>query len=174
MKQRYTYEIETSDSSGRWSEAVVRDDVFSRDAMSVARALLENWVIDHPRRLTGGERILVRDPELHPDADQLRGTIRVRVFRGDLRDHAPKPSAIGYLGHDERDFTSEIPVHPMERLQERARAMAANERVRRARTVAEKAAKDPRVGSATAAAAAVTVLGIALRRRRRRNGKPVG
>lgn len=171
MKQRYTYEIETRDADGRWSEAIVRDDVFSRDAMSVARALLENWVIDHPGRLTGGERILVRDPAVDADADQLSGTIRVRVFRGDLRDHAPRPEAIGYLGHDDRDFTSEILPHPMERLHERARAFARHERVRRASVAAKRAAKDPKVGGATAVAAAATVLGFVLTRKRRGRGK---
>jgi hypothetical protein len=169
VKQRYTYEIETSDASGRWSEAIVRDDVFSRDAMSVARALLESWVIDHPDRVTGGERILIRDPKLDSDAERLSGTIRVRVFRGDLRDHAPRPEAIGYLGHDDRDFTSEVLPHPMERVYERARTFARHERVRRARAMAKRAAKDPRVGGATAVAAAATVLGYLFTRRRRRN-----
>lgn len=173
MKQRYTYEIETSDANGRWSEAIVRDDVFSRDAMSVARALLESWVIDHPDRLTGGERILIRDPHLDSDADKLRGTIRVRVFRGDLRDHAPRPEAIGYLGHDDRDFiTGEMRQLPMERLYERARTFARHERVRRAQAVAKRAAKDPRVGGATAIAGAAALLGFLLRRKRR--GKHTG
>jgi hypothetical protein len=169
VRQRYTYEISTSASGDRWTQDVLADDTFSRDPRSVARALLESWVIDNPGRVTGGERILVRfaeDPG--PVAEHVTAKVRVRVFRGGLRDHPPHPVAIGYLGHRDRDYAEEEPS-PLDQLKSKGRELAKHERVRKAQAVARKAVKDPRVGAGAGAAVAVIVGWLATRHFRGRN-----
>lgn len=155
MRQRYTYEIETTHDGTTWRRTARDSDTFSRTAPAVARALLETWVIDHPGKLDGGERIVVHDPVHHPHDDEherIAPTVRVRIYAGD--NGAAEPIAIGYLGHDERDFQT---------LQQPVLA-----RIRR--TVNEHRVE-------TGVAAAVTVgLGIFVTRllRRRRSDKPGG
>lgn len=170
MRERYTYEISTSDADDRWKQEVLADDTFSRDPRSVARALLESWVIDNPGKLTGGERILVRfaeDPG--PPSQQITAKVRVRVFRGGLRDHPPHPVAIGYLGHRDRDFPVDEEPSPLDQLKAKGRELAESERVRKARTVARKAAKDPRVGAGAGALVALIAGWLATRHFRGRN-----
>jgi hypothetical protein len=153
MKERYTYEIATNgDGTDPWHRTALRDDTFSRDPASVARALLESWIIDHPGELTGGERIHVYDvTSRHPPGDRA-GRVRVRVYRGALSSHDVEPAAYGFLGHDERDFrVVATPYDPADRW-------------RRMRASARKVATDRRVG--TGVAALVTLLlGYAVSRR---------
>ncbi len=103
MRERYSYEIATSTSDGRWKSAVVSDDTFSRDPESIARSLLEQWIIDHQGRLPGG-RVFVYSGVGRPDADQIVATVRVQVFRGDLHHRDAEPAAVAYLGHAARDY----------------------------------------------------------------------
>ena len=103
MRERYTYDIATSTSDGQWKPAVVRDDTFSRDPQSIARSLLEQWIIDHQGRLPGG-RVFVYAGAGRPDADRIVATVRVRVYRGDMYHREPVPVAVAYLGHRERDY----------------------------------------------------------------------
>jgi hypothetical protein len=158
VRERYTYEISTSESGDRWNQDVLADDTFSRDPRAVARALLESWVIDNPGRVTGGERILVRHAE-DPGhtSEQIAAKVRVRVFRGGLRDHPPHPVAIGYLGHRDRDFPVDDEPSPLDQLKAKGRELASNERVRKAQAVARKAARDPRVGAGAGAVLALIV-----------------
>lgn len=152
MKERYTYEIATNRDGAGWHQTALRDDTFSRDPTSVARALLESWIIDHPGELTGGERIRVYDVTSRHAPGDGAGRVRVRVYRGPLKTHEADPAAYGFLGHDERDF----------------RVVATQydpaDRWRRMRASARKVATDRRVG--TGAAALVTLLlGYAVSRR---------
>lgn len=172
MRERYTYEISTSESGDRWKQDVLADDTFSRDPRAVARALLESWVIDNPGRVTGGERILVRNAEDPGHAsEQIAAKVRVRVFRGGLRDHPPHPVAIGYLGHRDRDFPVDAEPNPLDQLKAKGRELASHERVRKAREVARKAAKDPRVGVGAGAGVLALIIGWFATRRLRGKGK---
>lgn len=133
MRERYTYEIHTTQDGTTWKQTVRADDVFSRAAPAVARSLLENWIIDHPDRLTGGERIVVHDPIHHPhddDFERISPKVRVRVFAGSATDKAEVAIATGFLGHDERDFpTLEQPVRRIKPGLERIRKTVNEHRV---------------------------------------------
>lgn len=165
MKQRYTYEIAVNEDD-RWKREVLADDTFHREPRAIARSLLEGWVIDNPGR-AGGERIIVRDLT-EPDSEEVDGEVdarvRVRVFRGALREHEPEPVAIGYLGHDAHDLAAYEVPNPLRELRAKGRALLASERAQRARAAARKAARDPRVGYGSAAVLAV-LAGWALTRR---------
>lgn len=104
MWQRLTYEIATSTSSGDWERVRQETDVFRRNPNDVARGLLENWIIDNPQLLEGGERIVVADEEA---PETIMPTVRVTIYDGDSE--AESPLAVGYLGHDRRDYTGGIP-----------------------------------------------------------------
>lgn len=121
MRELYTFEISTRDPSGLWKVAVRQDDTFSRNPDDIARALVERWIIGNRRNLTGGERIIVR----HPNVDARRGDhamkVRVRVFRGGLEQNLSSPLAIAYLGYDESDYPSGSPFGTRGRLRGRLR-----------------------------------------------------
>ncbi len=159
MKERFTYEIATNDHGDAWQRAVLRDDMFSRAPASVARSLLESWIIDHPAQLTGGERVRVYDEPTRMPADQAGGRVRVRVYRGKVSDHQAEPAAVGYLALDERDF-------PIIERQDPA------DRWRRLSASARKVAADRRVGAGAAAVLTLTLGYLASRKlqaRRRRD-----
>jgi hypothetical protein len=160
MKERFTYEIATNDHGGGWEQAVLRDGMFSRAPVSVARSLLESWIIDHPAKLTGGERVRVyetpgRRPVDHTDAG---GRVRVRVYRGKVTDHEVAPAAVGYLAFDERDF----PIIEQQDPADRWRRLLASTR---------KVAADRRVGAGAAALLTLTLGYVASRKLRTRRGK---
>ena len=111
MRERYTYEIATSTPDGRWTSTVIRDDTFSRDPRSIARSLLEQWIIDHQGRLPGG-RVFVYGGSASPDSVRIIATVRVRVYRGDLYHHEHEPVAVAYLGHAESEFGRSRPLEP--------------------------------------------------------------
>jgi hypothetical protein len=111
MRERYTYEIATSTSDGRWNPTVVRDDTFSRDPRSIARSLLEQWINDHQGRLPGG-RVFVYAGSASTDSARIIATVRVRVFRGDLYHREHEPVAVAYLGHAESEFGRSRPLEP--------------------------------------------------------------
>ena len=95
---------------------------------------------------------------------EVDARVRVRVFRGALREHEPEPVAIGYLGHDAHDLAAYEVPNPLRELRAKGRALLASERAQRARAAARKAARDPRVGYGSAAVLAV-LAGWALTRR---------
>jgi hypothetical protein len=158
MKERYTYEIATTDHSGAWQQTTLRDDTFSRDPASVARALLESWIIDHPRELTGGERVRVYSAASRDAPTDMERGVRVKVYRGSLADHESEPAAYGYVSHDERDFrVIQRPYDPTDQW-------------RRLGASVRKTASDRRVGAGVAAAATLLLGYAATRKLRTRKG----
>jgi hypothetical protein len=100
MAEPYTYQIDLFDKN-RWRTSVSAADqtVDDRDSADIARAILEDWIIDHPGDLAGGGRVTVfDDPSDHPPDQGAR--IRVLVFRagadGDGSATGP-PAAAAYL-----------------------------------------------------------------------------
>lgn len=159
MRERYTYEIATDERDGEWKRVIRREDTFSRDPASIVRALLENWVIEHPDELSGGERIHITHPRRRIVAEPVGARVRVRLYSGSLHQHAPEPIGVGFLGHDARDFAGPDRGETADRLRKLGKSVG-------------KAAKDRRVG-AGAAAAATLILGYAASRQlRRRKGPP--
>lgn len=117
MRELYRYEISTIESNGLWKMAFSDHETFTRDPKSIARALLERWIIGNRDKLTGGERILVYGRFIHPR--DIEAKVQVRVYRiGSDADHH-RPIAVAYLGHSERDFPS--PVRSAGRLRRRLR-----------------------------------------------------
>lgn len=152
MTERYTYEIATTGHGGGWQRTTLRDDTFSRDPASAARALLELWIIDHPGELSGGERVRVYSAGSRDAPTHMERGVRVRVYRGSLDDHEAEPAAYGYISHDERDFR--IIQRPYDTTDQWRRLAASVKRT----------ATDRRVG-AGAAAAATLLLGYAATRK---------
>lgn len=102
MRELYTYEISTIDRDGLWRLSHIDDETFTRDPKSIARALLERWIIGNRDKLTGGERILVYGNLTH--SEKINAKVRVQVFRGGLDGRDRTPIAVAYLGHAESDF----------------------------------------------------------------------
>lgn len=157
MRERYTYEIATDGQNGEWKRVIRREDTFSRDPASIVRALLENWVIEHPDELGGGERIHITHPRRRVVPEPNSAKVRVRLFAGALHQHRPEPVGIGFLAHDDRDFASSESTLAVNRLRQIGRTVG-------------KVATDRRVGTG-AAAAATLIVGYAAGRRIRRRGK---
>lgn len=111
MRERYTYDIATSASDGRWIASVIREDTFSRDPESIARSLLEQWIIDNQGRLPGG-RVFVYGGADRSDSVYIMASVRVRVFRGAGDNHDVVPVAVAYLGHAESDYPRSRPPDP--------------------------------------------------------------
>ena len=108
MRERYTYDIATSTTDGSWTAIVSSEDTFSRDPRSIARSLLEQWIIDNQGRLPGG-RVFVYGGSDRSDSAAMMATVRVRVFRGDRGNHDAEPVAVAYLGHAESDYPRSRP-----------------------------------------------------------------
>lgn len=171
MRQRLSYEIAGTEDGTTWTPLVSGDELFSRAPRDVARGLLESWILDHPREVTGGERIVV-PTERHPDAhERVDAVVRVRVYADPQADDGTDPAgedaeplAVGYLGHDRRDFTGQQPAVTD---QIGGRLRAAGSRVRK---VAHGAVNEHRTktGIAAATAAATAVAGVFAARRLRR------
>lgn len=105
MWHRLTYEISTSTPDGEWEQTIRATDNFRRGPNDVARQLLENWIIDYPHLLNGGERIVVGDED---EPATIVATVRVTLYDGN-EEEPETPLAVGYLGHDRRDYTGGIP-----------------------------------------------------------------
>lgn len=171
MRQRLTYEIARNDGGELWTPIAERDEMFSREPHAVARSLLEGWIIDNPDQLTGGERIVV-PTERHPHAHEtIDPVLRVRLFRGARDDHEPEPAAVGYLGHDSRDYSGQFPVVPDDDRTPSGVRARLDDAAERARSLARSAVHEhPRRTGAVAAVSASLVAGLfALRRLRRRD-----
>lgn len=104
MRNRFAYHIEVSRGDGKWRLIARRSDLFSRDPKSIARSILEQWIIGHPERVKGGERISVYGPRAAPHLDNGGATVRVTVFRDAHAGNTRVLAAVAYLGHDERDY----------------------------------------------------------------------
>lgn len=154
MRQRYAYEIATDFRDGTWQRVVRREETFSRDPAAIVRALLENWVIEHPDEVSGGERITITRPRRRIVPEPSDAKVRVRLFAGGLHDHAPEPVGIGFLGHDERDFTGPDSVNLTDHLKRVGHRVG-------------KLATDRRVGAAGVALATLAAGFLAGRRMRR-------
>jgi hypothetical protein len=97
MTTLYTYEFATF-VDGRWQPTMHAAKEFSRDPQSVARGLLEQWIIGRSRRLPGGGRVVVHGRRCPRRA--VDGAVRVRVYSGRLggaRLPAAGPVATAYL-----------------------------------------------------------------------------
>lgn len=116
MRELYRYEIRTIERDGLWKQVHSDHETFTRDPKSIARALLERWIIGNRDKLTGGERILVYSRFIHPS--DIAAKVQVRVYRSGGGPENRRPIAVAYLGHMDRDFP---PVRPAGRLRRRLR-----------------------------------------------------
>jgi hypothetical protein len=98
MAEPYTYQIDLFDTDG-WRTSTSREDqtVADRASADIARAILEDWIIDNPGELAGGGRVTVfEDPSDFPADGGAR--IRVLVFRPVAEGSGPvQPAAAAYL-----------------------------------------------------------------------------
>lgn len=98
MRELYTYEIASTTPEGRWTPVVIRTGWFSRDPESIARGLLESWILDYRGRLVSGQIYAFGKPE-RANSARLVASVRVRVFKGgDVDVSTAKPVAIALLG----------------------------------------------------------------------------
>ncbi|MET9022151.1 hypothetical protein ABZV93_19425 [Actinopolymorpha sp. NPDC004070] len=98
MRELYTYEIASTTPEGRWTPVVIRTGWFSRDPESIARGLMESWILDYRGRLTSGQIYAFGKPE-RANSARLVASVRVRVFKGaDVDVSTAKPVAIALLG----------------------------------------------------------------------------
>lgn len=100
MAEPYTYQIDLFDEDSWQTSATAEDQtVGDRDSADIARAILEDWIIDHPGDLAGGGRVAVlNDPSEHPPDGGAR--IRVLVFRpgaDGTGGGSDRPAAVAYL-----------------------------------------------------------------------------
>jgi hypothetical protein len=100
VADRYVYVIALSNYDGAWRNvrlAQSRQTLEGRKPRAIARALLEDWVVDNPDLLAGGERIRVYgdDAQDYPPDDYAH--VRVWVYRGTLANHDQSPAAAAYL-----------------------------------------------------------------------------
>lgn len=103
MRQVYSYTIEASEYDGKWEVLESDSERSARDPQDYARGLLESWIIDHPERLSGGERVEVYDgADAAPEDNYVH--VRVSVYRGSGEDRDEEPSAYSYLQYDESEF----------------------------------------------------------------------
>ncbi|MFD2079310.1 hypothetical protein SAMN05421678_11536 [Actinopolymorpha cephalotaxi] len=110
MRELYTYEIASTTPEGRWTPVVIRTGWFSRDPESIARGLMESWILDYRGRLTSGQIYAFGKPE-RANSARLVASVRVRVFRGgDVDVSTAKPVAIALLGRP--DLSRQRDRHP--------------------------------------------------------------
>ncbi|GAA2754869.1 hypothetical protein [Actinopolymorpha rutila] len=98
MANDYSYEIALH-AGDAWRITDTGDlaQIPDRDPKETARGLLQDWVLDHPRDLVGGQRLEVfgDDPGTYPPERQTGA--RVWVFRGRRVAHEQLPTAAAYL-----------------------------------------------------------------------------
>jgi hypothetical protein len=97
----YTYQIDRR-VNDEWVRDAAAEDrtVEDRPAIEVARAILEDWIIDNPGRLVGGGRVTVFDEDPFGEAPEENARVRVFIYFGTLDDRAAQPSASAYLLSD--------------------------------------------------------------------------
>lgn len=112
MRERFTYEI-ANWLDGRWNVTLIREGTFSRDAASIARSLLEQWIVGHASELAGGTRVFVyagRDAR-RSGPQHLAASVRVRVFAGSLTLRDADPVAVAYLAEARSDYSGDTRRH---------------------------------------------------------------
>lgn len=95
MREHYTYEIATSSGDGRWKVAVSRGHTFTRDPGSIARSVLETWILERRGDLPGGARVMVKGS--FTLAEPAVAYVRVRIFVGHVIHPDARPVAVAYL-----------------------------------------------------------------------------
>lgn len=106
MRTAHSFCLEVRDEEGRWSMAVFDHGLYSRDPAAIARSVVEQWIIGHPRELQGGERVTIVRARDEPTAERVsaldaQASVRVQVYAGNLLRHARRPEAVAYLGFDD-------------------------------------------------------------------------
>ena len=98
MPEAYTYEIAVADGDvWRVTQADEVHPVIDRDAKETARAVLEDWLLDHPNDVEGGERLEVFGRNTHDYPPDVQTQVRVWVYRGPLEAREVEPAAAAYL-----------------------------------------------------------------------------
>jgi hypothetical protein len=101
MAVPYTYQIDRR-ADDEWVRDAVGEDrtVEGRPATEIARAILEDWIVDNPRRLVGGGRVTVFDSDPFAEAPEENARVRVAIYFGTQADRAAQSSATAYLLSD--------------------------------------------------------------------------
>jgi hypothetical protein len=98
MAESYSFQVESFEN-GTWTvTASARDRrVADRESPDIARAVLEDWIIDNPDQLAGGGRVSVYggDPLEYPPDGVAR--VRVVIFRDSPDGEKPEPDAAAFL-----------------------------------------------------------------------------
>ncbi|GAB3418209.1 hypothetical protein [Flindersiella endophytica] len=102
MKTFYKYKIALL-TEGRWQVTVVEKRNFSRDPRSIARQLLEQWIIGQQGHLPGGRIVVVYGGNDGAPAGIIP-TVRVQVYRSGPTGEDGPLTAAAYLGHAMRDY----------------------------------------------------------------------
>jgi hypothetical protein len=102
MRTYYKYKIAIL-TDDRWQVTVVQNQNFSRDPRSIARQLLEQWIIGQRGRLPGG-RIVVVYGGRYGIPEGIIPTVRVQVYRSGPAGEDGPLAAVAYLGHTIRDY----------------------------------------------------------------------
>lgn len=106
MRERYTYVIQTRGRDDGWRPGPAGEGSSLRDPRSIARSLLERWVIDHPGRATGGVRLIVSAGGTEPE--HVHVTVRVRVYAVGRHGPGARPVASAYLGYELEESTPSL------------------------------------------------------------------
>lgn len=94
------YAIDVSDYDGQWRNqrlAQTRQTLEEREPSELARAILEDWIVDHPAHLAGGERVQVFAETAIDYPPDKYTHVRVWIYRGGIDDHEPVPCSAAYL-----------------------------------------------------------------------------
>lgn len=97
MSHRYTSRIDVSED-GQWRSVAAVDDtvIEERTASDVGRAVLEDWVIDHP---IGGRVVVYRAEERSKVPTDVTARVRVSVYAtdDDIEPGLEPAEAVAYL-----------------------------------------------------------------------------
>lgn len=98
MAESYTYHVDVYGEAG-WRNHVVSEDqtVADRSEEDIARAVLEDWIIDHPAECAGGGRVITYGERDFDETRDEPATARVLIFRGPASAHEVEPIAAAYL-----------------------------------------------------------------------------
>lgn len=98
MAESYTYHVDVYHDAD-WRNHVVAEDqtVDERADEDVARAVLEDWIIDHPAECAGGGRVVTYGEDDFNQVFDEPATARVLIFRGPASAHEPVPVAAAFL-----------------------------------------------------------------------------
>lgn len=98
----YTYQVDLFGPQG-WHTAEVEEREFASDPAEAARGLAQDWILDHPETVHGGERVQVHAGD--PGEPPVDGFVSVRllVYRGPLDAHDPAAAAVADLVYDETE-----------------------------------------------------------------------